>query len=123
MGGSLLQLLKEMKREQAQEKLLHGADYRDLDLVFCLETGGPLDPNNLSKRFKKLIVKHGHPDMRFHDLRHSCATLFLAAGVDAKKVQDILGHESIRTTLDVYGHVLPSMQREAVDRLNDFMGQ
>lgn len=123
LGGSLLQMLKEIKKEQAKEKLLHGPSYADFDLVFCLDNGKPLDPNNLTKRFKKLIAKHGHPTMRFHDLRHSCATLFLAAGVDAKKVQDILGHESIRTTLDVYGHVLPSMQRDAVDRLNDFMGQ
>lgn len=70
-----------------------------------------------------MVRKYGHPEIRFHDLRHTAATLFLAAEVDAKKVQGILGYESIRITLDVYGHVLPSMQRDAVARLNDFMGQ
>jgi integrase len=97
--------------------------YEDNDLVFCLENGKPLDGTNLTKRFKALAKKHGHPEMRFHDLRHTCATLLLAAGVDPKKVQDILGHESFNTTMDVYGHVLPSMQREAMDKLNAFMGQ
>jgi integrase len=113
--------LKQLKKEQAQEKLIHGSDYEDNDLVFCSENGRPLDPNVLGRRFRKLARKHGHPELRFHDLRHTCATLLLAAGVDAKKVQEIMGHESISTTLDIYGHVLPTMQKEAMQKLNDYM--
>lgn len=116
----VVQVLKEVRKDQAQYKLI-SEEYFDQDLVFCLPNGKPLDSTNLTKRFKSLAVRHGHPELRFHDLRHTCATLLLAAEVDAKKVQDILGHESITTTLDVYGHVLPTMQREAMDRLSNFM--
>jgi integrase len=123
MGAALVEIFKEHKREQAQNKLLLGQDYEDMNLVFCLSNGKPIDRSNLNLRFKRIIKQFGRPEIRFHDLRHTCATLFMAAGVDAKKVQEILGHESIRTTLDIYGHVLPSMQREAVDRMNDFMGR
>jgi integrase len=119
----LLSLLKELKREQAQNKLLLGDEYDDKDLVFCQDNGKPLDATNLTKRFKTLAKKHGHQEMRFHDLRHTSATLLLAAGVEPKRVQDILGHESFNTTMDVYGHVLPSMQREAMDKLSEFMGE
>lgn len=115
--------LRKLKKEQAQEKLIHGISYEDNDLVFCLENGHPLDPNVLGRRFRKLVDKHGHPELRFHDLRHTCATLLLAAGVDAKKVQDIMGHESISTTLDIYGHVLPTMQKEAIQQLNEYMNK
>lgn len=55
--------------------------------------------------------------MRFHDLRHSAATLLLAMGVHPKIVQDLLGHSNIATTMDTYSHVLPSMQREVVDKM------
>ncbi|MEN6326044.1 MAG: tyrosine-type recombinase/integrase [Syntrophomonas sp.] len=123
LSTGLITLLKEVRKEQAQDKLLAGYGYEDNDLVFCLENGKPLDPTNLTKRFKALAIKNGHPDMRFHDLRHTCATLLINAGVDAKKVQNILGHESITTTLDVYGHVLPNMQRDAIDQLSAFMGE
>jgi len=116
----VVQVLKEVRKEQAQYTLI-SEEYFDHDLVFCLPNGKPLDSTNLTKRFKNLAIHHGHPELRFHDLRHTCATLLLAAEVDAKKVQEILGHESITTTLDVYGHVLPTMQREAMDRLSSFM--
>jgi site-specific recombinase XerD len=71
------------------------------------------------KRLESLIdgeragIQASLPPMRFHDLRHSAATILLSTGVNAKVVQEILGHANISTTLGIYGHVLPSMQRDA----------
>jgi integrase len=65
-----------------------------------------------------LLKRAGLPDVRFHDLRHSAATLLLSKGAHPKVVQEILGHSEIGMTMDIYSHVLPTMQREAMDRLN-----
>ena len=70
-----------------------------------------------------LLKKAGLPDIRFHDLRHSAATLLLSAGVHPKVVQEILGHSQISMTLDMYSHVLPTMQLEAINKLNDAIPQ
>ena len=71
--------------------------------------------------FKKLLKKAGLPKIRFHDLRHSAATLLLSLGVHAKVVQEMLGHTQISMTMYIYSHVLPSMQQDAVSRLNDLL--
>ncbi|MFL5655168.1 MAG: tyrosine-type recombinase/integrase, partial [Ktedonobacteraceae bacterium] len=68
---------------------------------------------------KALLQKAGLPDIRFHDLRHSAATMLLGMGVHPKIVQEILGHNQISMTLDTYSHVLPTMQREAMSKMND----
>ena len=68
--------------------------------------------------FKKLLEEADLPDIRFHDLRHSAATLLLSLGVHSKVVQELLGHTQITMTMDIYSHVLPSMQQDAVSRLN-----
>jgi integrase len=86
------------------------------DLVFQSTTGTPLDASNLDDRqFKKFIVSAKLPtEMRFHDLRHSHAALLLNNGVNVKVVQERLGHESIQTTIDDYGHLFPNAQEPAV---------
>ncbi len=71
--------------------------------------------------FKKLLKKADLLDIRFHDLRHSAATLLLSLGVHAKVVQEMLGHTQISMTMDIYSHVLPSMQQDAVSRLNELL--
>ncbi len=71
--------------------------------------------------FKKLLEKADLPDIRFHDLRHSAATLLLSLGVHPKVVQELLGHTQISMTMDIYSHVLPSMQQDAVSRLNSLL--
>jgi len=71
--------------------------------------------------FKKLLEKAGLPDIRFHDLRHSAATLLLSLGVHPKVVQELLGHTQISMTMDIYSHVLPGLQQDDVSRLNSLL--
>ena len=70
----------------------------------------------------KLEKDAGLPRIRFHDLRHSAATLLLGMGVEMKIVQELLGHSSISITADIYGHVLPSMYKGAMDKMDGFLG-
>lgn len=93
-----------------------GSLCRPSDIVFVNIVGKPISATNLTKRdFKALLARAGLPNIRFHDLRHSHATLLLERGVNAKVVQDRLGHENVKTTLDLYAHVLPASQRHAAD--------
>lgn len=95
----------------------------DTPWVFCNSHGGPLRRSHFHKDvFKPLLKKAGLPDIRFHDLRHTSATLLLAAGVHPKVVQERLGHSQISVTLDTYSHVLPTMQKEAASKLDQMLG-
>jgi integrase len=98
---------------QLEERLRLGAAWQDRDLVFCTQTGGPLFARNLYRSFKALLRKGALPDIRFHDLRHTCATLLLSAWVNPKVVSEMLGHATVAITLDIYSHVLPDMQQDA----------
>jgi integrase len=90
--------------------------------VFCNATGGPLRRTHFHvNHFKSLLDKADLPVIRFRDLRHTSATLLLAAGVHPKVVQERLGHSQIGITLDTYSHVVPTMQLEAADKLDAMM--
>jgi integrase len=87
--------------------------------IFQNEAGGPLWPSHLTQRDFPRVIRHARvPRIRFHDLRHTHATLLLKAGVNPKIVQERLGHSSIAITLGTYSHVLPSMQKEVVQKLD-----
>ena len=92
---------------------------RDLDLVFSNELGEPVNPRNLARRhFKPALQRAGISErFRLYDLRHSFASLAMAAGAHVKAVSDRLGHSSAKMTLDVYSHVLEPMDREATVRI------
>ncbi len=84
--------------------------WRENGLVFATQIGTHLNRHNLARRsFKPLLEAAGVPQIRFHDLRHTCATILLSRGVHAKFVQELLGHATIAITLDTYSHVLPGM--------------
>ncbi|MBX3439833.1 MAG: site-specific integrase [Planctomycetaceae bacterium] len=93
-------------------------------LVFCDSRGGLLRKSNFMRNdFKPLLVTAGVPNVRFHDLRHTSATLMLAEGVPAKLVQERLGHSQISLTLDTYSHVLPEMDRRAAETFDRVFGK
>jgi integrase len=94
--------------------------YQDHDLIFCTAFGTPLDRGNVVKRdFWPLLRQAGLRRIRFHDLRHTFATLLIAQGESPKYIQAQLGHASIQVTMDRYGHLLPDINEQAARRLED----
>ncbi len=114
-----LDALKEHRVRQLENKLQAGADWQDHDYVFCTLHGTHLGPNNIVVEFKKLLKQAGLPNIRFHDLRHSAASLLLSLGIHPKVVQELLGHTQISITMDVYSHLLPGMQKDAMSKLDE----
>src|SRR5437660_2961137 len=111
--------LKQHQTQQLAAKQKAGDLWEEHDYVFCSPTGKHLDPGyDALVQLKKLLNEAGLPDVRFHDLRHSSATMLLMMGVHPKVVQEILGHSEISMTMDIYSHVLPTMQKEAMEKLN-----
>jgi integrase len=96
-----------------------GDVYGDRGLVFTTASGAPLNPSNIRNRnLRRLTGKAGLPKIRFHDLRHTCATL-LSKNVHPKIVQEMLGHATVAITLDTYSHILPGMGDQAAAALED----
>ena len=119
----VIAVLKQHRAQQLEMRLQAGPLWIDRDLVFCNTTGDFLYPDNVSADFKRLVEKAGLPAMRFHDLRHSAATILLAMGVHPKVVQERLGHSTIAMTMDIYSHVLPSMQQDVANKIDDMFKQ
>ncbi len=119
LPASLVQALITLRRKQAEARLKAGALYQNNDLVFATREGTPHNLRNLTQRnFHPMLRRAKLPlTFRVYDLRHSCATLLLAAGENPKVVSERLGHASIVLTLDTYSHVLPSMQQAATEKL------
>lgn len=111
--------LRRHKTEQARHKMSLGPNYQDYDLVFATYLGTPYSPTNYSKYFKRAQKRAGLEGFRFHDLRHTFATLSLQAGIPAKTIQKWLGHTSVVVTLDTYSHLVPEMQVEAMKKVNN----
>lgn len=121
LSPSLSLLLRDYKTEQQAQRILLGGDSVDSNLVFSHIDGKPLDPGVVSHTFAKVLKKAGLPHIRFHDLRHSHATLLLKAGIHPKIVSERLGHANIGITLDTYSHVLPGLQERAARRFDEML--
>ncbi|PGA19357.1 site-specific integrase [Bacillus thuringiensis] len=116
---SLCKELKSYKAKQNEFKLAIGKAYEDNDLVFSRENGRPIYPRTLTTVFERFIKTAQVPKIRFHDLRHTHATLLLKLGINPKIVSERLGHNSIKTTLDTYSHVTLDMQESATIALSE----
>lgn len=115
-----LEMLQRHRVAQIKQRLFTGARWQEHDLIFPSTIGTPTSPRNLVRDFKDRLVMAGLPHhlIRFHDLRHTAATLMLQSGVHPKVVQERLGHADVTITLQTYSHVLPSLQVDAAEKIS-----
>ena len=119
---SVIRVLKKQKLKQAEWKLMYGAAYHnDLNLVFTNPLGKHLTDVTVYNHFKAIVTQMGLPEIRFHDLRHTYATLALQNGVDVKTVSHNLGHATVAFTMDKYVHFSMTMQKDSVSKMESFI--
>jgi integrase len=121
LADIVMQALQEQRLRQQEARVKAGEKWQEHDLVFTNTHGGYLNPDALLAQFHQLLEKVGLPRMRLHDLRHSAATILLGKGTHPKLVQELLGHSSIDITMDIYSHVIPSMQHGMMEKWDDFL--
>ncbi len=112
-----IRVLQIHREAQRREKQLLGDGYQDHGLVFAREDGAPVHPDYFSQTFDRTVKRLGLPKIRLHDLRHTHATLGLAAGVHVKVIADRLGHATTSFTQDVYIHAIPAVEEDAADQI------
>lgn len=110
LGSMVVAMLRQHRAAQLAHRLYAGPAWNDNDLVFASGFGTPIEDSRISRAFVRDLAAAGLPRVRFHDLRHTAATLLLEQGVGIKTVQATLGHSTISTTMDIYAHVTPAMQ-------------
>jgi integrase len=113
--------LKRHLTDQLKEIETLGDEYQDQGVIFPGQKGQPMRPWTLTRKLERIIERTGFPHIRFHDLRHTCATLLLAKGVHPKFVQELLGHATISITLDRYSHVIPAMGDQTRKAMEDVL--
>ncbi|MGI8564617.1 MAG: tyrosine-type recombinase/integrase [Candidatus Dormibacter sp.] len=111
-------ILAKHRKRQFEDRLRAGARWQHSDLVFTTTIGTPLEGTTVTHRFPHLLAAAGLPRIRFHDLRHSCASLLLAQGVSPRVVMETLGHSQISLTMNTYSHVIPAVQAEAANAMD-----
>jgi len=118
LGSQTIQVLRQHYDRQCKARLEAGENWQEFGLIFTTSNGTPIHPRNLLKEFKKILKQAGLPPIRFHDLRHTCASLLLNDNVSPIVVARRLGHSKPSTTMDIYGHLIPDMQTEAAEKLD-----
>jgi integrase len=121
ISPTMIDSLRKHLEEQEEYKKVLGKKWEENDLIFPSKLGTPLHQANMFREYKELLKETGLPLLRFHDLRHTSATLLLTQGVHPKIVQERLGHSNIAMTMDIYSHVLPSMQEDAALKMDELL--
>ncbi len=120
VADGVVERLRQQRMRQAEERLAAGSAYDNNDLVFANAVGKPIHPNRLREAWARIGVRAGLK-LRFHDLRHIHASLLLQQGVHPKVVSERLGHSTVAVTLDIYSHVVPSLQSQAASQLEELL--
>ena len=115
---TVVDVLREQRRRQLQDRFAAGPMWRDGDYVFASPSGRPQDPRNVLRAYQSALERAGLPRQPFHHLRHAYATFQLEAGEELANVSKILGHSDLSTTADLYAHLTPTTQRRAADRMD-----
>ena len=121
IGPAAVERLLAQQRRLTVQRLVMGDKWDELDLVFPNNLGRPLEPSNVSRSLHRFLKRAGVKRVRIQDLRHTCASLMLLANIHPKIVQERLGHSDIRITLQLYSHLLPTLQTEAAATLDVLM--
>lgn len=122
LPSSALDALRQHRLQQLQERLRAGERWQEHDLVFPSSVGTPIEPRNLTRHLHRLCEAAGLKPERFHNLRHTAASIGFAEGLDPKMIQHMLGHSAIGVTMDTYTHLLPGLQKEAAERIGSALG-
>ncbi len=122
LGPRLAEVLKDHKAKQNLIRLKAGKGWTDNDLVFCNEEGSFLDGDNLYHRdFRRILKKAGLRHLRIHDLRHTFASILIAAGHNSKYIQNQMGHSSFQITMDLYGHLMEEVHDGAANKTENLV--
>ena len=121
IGQNVIAELRAARAEYNRNKLAMGAAFTDSGLVVCQKNGKPYRPDSMSQKWRRFYAKNNLKPIRFHDLRHTCATAMVANGVDAATVKERLGHADVSTTLKYYTHRTKAMDQSAAKKLDDMI--
>jgi integrase len=122
LPSTIVAVLRAHRVHQLQERLIAGSLWQDSGLVFMSRVGTPVEPRNLHRDFVRVLKVAKVPRIRFHDLRHSAASLLLAQGVPLRMIMEQLGHSSIALTANTYAHVMPAAMRDVADKMELILG-
>ena len=121
IGDDLLEELRQAREQYLADKLAYGRGFQNLNFVIRQADGSPIKPDSMTQKWERFLEHHKLPHIRLHDLRHSHATALIMAGVNPKVVQQRMGHSDVNITLNTYTHVLPEMDIEAAELLDQMM--